>query len=149
MERAAAIRLRKGYGETRPHRSRRTLAIQRIAVPSIAAIQSEGDLEVVLLHETHSVLAEIIGPELYAVGGIPPEQSVLFHTRSSFNLFLVLVVEFFAEGTRSACINSKFQNWSLLKGLRWFCDRYADESSDSWLHGVVMPLTYPVDKITI
>ena len=58
---------------------------------SIAAIQSDGDLEVVLLHESHSVLAEIIGPELYSVGGAAPEQSVVFHTRSSFNLFLILL----------------------------------------------------------
>ncbi len=103
-------------------------------MPSVAAIQSEGDLEVVLLHETHSVLAELIGPELYSVGGTAPEQSVLFHTRSTFNLFLILVVEIFAEGPRSAYINQKFQNWSLLKGLRWFCDRYACEAKSVGLH---------------
>lgn len=97
-------------------------------MPSLAAIQSEGDLEVVLLHETHSVLAEIIGPDLYSVGGTVPEQSVLFHTQSTFNLFLILVVEIFSEGPRSALIHQKFQNWSLLKGLRWFCDRYAGEA---------------------
>lgn len=70
---------------------------------SVAAIQSEGDLEVVLLHETHSLLAEIIGPELYSVG-VPPEESVQFHTRPSFTLFLILVIEFFAEGSQSAMI---------------------------------------------
>ena len=115
-------------------------------MPNIATIQSEGDLEVVLLHETHSVLADIVGPELYTVGGIPPEQSVLFLTRSSFNLFLVLVVEFFAEGTPSAHINSKFQSWSLLKGLRWFCDTYPDEASDSGLRGAVSDLETWVAK---
>lgn len=47
---------------------------------SVTAIQSEGDLEVVLLHESHSVLAEIIGPELYSVAGTASEQSVVFHT---------------------------------------------------------------------
>lgn len=103
-------------------------------MPSVAAIQSEGDLEVVLLHETHSVLAELIGPELYSVGGTPPEQSVLFHTRSTFNLFLILVVEIFAEGPQSAYINQKFQNWSLLKGLRWFCNRYPGEAKSVGLH---------------
>ena len=109
-------------------------------MPSVAAIQSEGDLEVVLLHEAHSLLAEIIGPELYSVGGTPPEQSVLFHTRSSFNLFLILAVEFFAEGPRSAIINQKFQNWSLLKGLRWFCHRYPDEANAAGLQEVVSSL---------
>ena len=115
-------------------------------MPSVAAIQSEGDLEVVLLHETHSVLAEIIGPELYSVGGTPPEQSILFHTRSSFNLFLILVVEFFAEGPRSASINHKFQNWSLFKGLRWFCERYPDEAKAAGLQEAVSSLESWVAK---
>ena len=106
-------------------------------MPSVAAIQSEGDLEVVLLHETHSLLAEIISPELYSVGGVPPEESVQFHTRASFTLFLILVVEFFAEGPRSAFINEKFQNWSLLKSLRWFCDRYPDEANAAGLQEAV------------
>lgn len=107
---------------------------------SVAAIQSDADLEVVLLHEAHGVLAEIIGPELYSVGGTAPEQSVLFHTRSSFNLFLILVIEFFAEGPRSALIDQKFQNWSLLKGLRWLCDRYADEGRASGLEEAIAAL---------
>lgn len=115
-------------------------------MPSVAAIQSEGDLEVVLLHETHSVLAEVIGPELYSVGGTPPEQSVLFHTRSSFNLFLILVIEFFAEGPRSAHINQKFQNWSLLKGLRWLCDKYPDETNAAGLQKAVSQLEIWVNK---
>lgn len=109
-------------------------------MPSVASIQSEGDLEVVLLHETHSVLAELIGPELYSVGGTAPEQSVLFHTRSTFNLFLILVVEIFAEGPRSAYINQKYQNWSLLKGLRWFCERYTSEAESSGLHPALSAL---------
>ena len=115
-------------------------------MPSVASIQSEGDLEVVLLHETHSVLAEIIGPELYSVGGTAPEQSVLFHTRSSFNLFLILVIEFFAEGPRSAQINQKYQNWSLLKGLRWLCDKYPDETNAAGLQEAVFQLETWVEK---
>ena len=73
----------------------------------------------------------IIGPELYSVGGVAPEQSVLFHTESSFNYFLILVIEFFAEGARNSLINDKFENWSLLKGLRWLCCRYPDEAKQS------------------
>jgi hypothetical protein len=113
---------------------------------SVAVIQSEGDLEVVLLHEAHSVLAEIICPELYSVGGTPPEQSVIFYTRSSFNLFLILVVEFFAEGPHSVNINQKFQKCSLLKGLRWFCNRYPDEVNAVGLQEAVSDLETWVTK---
>ena len=115
-------------------------------MPSVAAIQSEGDLEVVLLHEIHSVLAEVIGPELYSVGGTPPEQSVLFHTRSSFNLFLILVIEFFAVGQRSAHINQKFQNWSLLNGLRWLCGKYPDETKAAGLQEAVSHLVNQLNQ---
>lgn len=107
---------------------------------SIVSIKSEGDLEVVLLHETHRALAEIISPELYSVGGIPPEQSVLFHTGSCFNLFLILAVEFFAEGRRSAFINQKYQNWSLLNGLSWFCTAHQDEATATGLDVAVSNL---------
>ena len=109
-------------------------------MPSVAAIQSEGDWEVVLLHKTHSALAELVGPELYSLGGVAPEQSVRFHSRSTFNLFLILVVEIFAEGPRSAYINQKYQNWSLLKSLRWFSERYASEAESSGLHPAVSAL---------
>lgn len=114
----------------------------------IAAIRSEGDLEVVLLHESHELLAEIIGPELYAISGSPPNQQVLFHTHSAFNLFLILVVEFFAEGSQSAYIDDKFQNWSLIKGLRWFCNTYPDESSQTKLENAVANLeTWLVQEV--
>ena len=115
-------------------------------MPTVAAIQSEGDLEIVLLHEAHSVLAEIIGPELYSVGGTAPEQSVLFHSRSSFNHFLILVIELFAEGPRSAFINQKFQNWSLLKGLHWLCDQYPNEATVSGLQPAVQQLEIWLEK---
>lgn len=113
---------------------------------SVAAIQSEGDLEVVLLHEAHSVLAEIIGPDLYTVGGTVPDQSVYFHTHSSFNLFLILVVEFFAEGARSAFINEKYQNWSLLKGLGWLCQQHLEEATASGLEQAVSTLDVWIAK---
>lgn len=50
----------------------------------IRSIQPEGDLEIVILHETHGLLAEIIGPELYDIAGEPLDQYVRFHERSSF-----------------------------------------------------------------
>ena len=49
----------------------------------IAAIQSEGDLEVILLHEAHSALAGVINPALYSIGGNRPEQTALFHDAPS------------------------------------------------------------------
>ncbi len=79
-------------------------------------IRSDGDLEVVVLHETHSALANIIGPDLYKVGGSAPEQSILFHNGPSFNLFLIYLIELIAEGQQSAYIDEKFQNLSLISG---------------------------------
>ena len=99
----------------------------------IPVIRSEGDLEVILLHETHGLLADIVGPDLYAVGGAPPEQSVLFHTHSSFNLFLILLVEFIAEGQQSTYIDDKYQNLSLIRGLFLFCEKHKNEAEESGL----------------
>lgn len=100
---------------------------------SVASIRSEGDLEVAVLHEAHSVLADIFGPDLFSVGGTQPDQSVLFHRSSCFNLFLILISEFFAEGSQSAFIDEKYQNWSLLKGLGWFCNIHPDEAQATGL----------------
>ena len=104
---------------------------------AIPTIRSEGDLEVVLLHEVHSALARIIGPDLYSIGGTPPEQTALFQNPSCFNLFLILIVEFFAEGRKSVYIDQKFQNLSLLSGLQWFCSKYPEETSSSGLFSEV------------
>jgi hypothetical protein len=93
-----------------------------------AAIQSSGDLEVVLLHEANGVLADIIGPNLYTIYGTAPEQDVTFKSEQHFNLFLILLVELTAEGSRSAFIGNKYENWSLLRGLRWFCSIHDDET---------------------
>lgn len=101
---------------------------------NIPVIRSEGDLEVVLLHETHGLLADIIGPDLYSVGGTPPEQSVLFHTHSSFNLFLILLVEFIAEGQQSAFIDQKYHNLSLLRGLSRLCEKHKKETEEIGLN---------------
>lgn len=107
---------------------------------TVASIRSQGDLEVVLLYEAHDALAEIVGPELYSVGGTAPEQSVLFHSNSCFNLFLILLVEFSAEGWQSAFVGQKYQNWSLLRGLAWFCTAYQDEAANTGLDAAVPSL---------
>ena len=107
---------------------------------NVASIRSQGDLEVVLLHETHSALAGLIGPDLYEIGGAPPDQSAQFGDRPSFNLFLILLVEFFAEGTKTALIDDKYQNWSLIKGLTWFCAKYPDEAQAAGLDSALADL---------
>lgn len=46
--------------------------------PPHVTIQTEGDLEVVVLLETHSLLGRLIGPDFYSVGGVAHEQNVVF-----------------------------------------------------------------------
>ena len=113
---------------------------------NIPVIRSEGDLEVVMLHETHSALAELIGPELYSIGGVAPEQSIIFHNRPCFNLFLVQLIEFVAEGQQSAYIDEKFKNLSLLSGLRWLCDKYPTESTECELEKHLQCLEIWIEK---
>ena len=101
-------------------------------------IRSDGDLEVVVLHEAHCVLATIVGPDLYNVGGEAPAQSIMFHDRSSFNLFLIYLIEFTAEGQKSAFIDERFQNLSLLSGLHKVCDFHTDEcEKHSLIEGIL------------
>ncbi len=107
---------------------------------SVASIRSDGDLEIMLMHEAHDALAEIVGPNLYEVRGSDDDQEAWFRSESHFNLFLILVVEIFAEGPRSAYIDEKYQSWSLLTGLSWLCTRYPSEASASGLVAAVSAL---------
>ena len=100
---------------------------------SNVSIQSEADLEIVLLHENYDLLATIIGPELYAIYGERPDQEILFHNSSSFAYFLILVVELFAEGSRAAFIEGKSVNISLFDGMKRFRNNYPQEASESRL----------------
>jgi hypothetical protein len=106
----------------------------------LASIQSDGDLEVVVLHESHGLLADIISPDIYGVAGAPPDQNVFFHSRVSFAMFLVHLTELLAEGARSALIAGRYQNWSLLRGLSWLCARHASEAQSSGLTDAVSTL---------
>lgn len=101
-------------------------------MPSIS-IQSEADLEIVLLHENHELLATMIGPELYGIYGERPDQEILFHNSSSFAYFLVLIVELFAEGSRAALIEGKNLNISLFEGMKRFVSNHPEEASQSGL----------------
>lgn len=105
-----------------------------------AAIASEGDLEVVVLHESHGLLAEILNTELYEVKGTAPDQTALFHTELAFKTFVLLVNEFFAEGSRSAHIHAKYENWSIENGLDWLCKKHVAETHRAGLAEAVANL---------
>ncbi len=112
----------------------------------IASVRSDGDLEIVILHEAHEALADLIGPDLYEVRGAPPAQEVWCRTESHFNLFIILVAEFLAEGHSSAFIDDRNQSWSLLKGLRWLCEKYPSESSSAGLDTAVSAFEFWIDR---
>ncbi|HQP89170.1 MAG TPA: hypothetical protein PLL76_23175 [Thermoanaerobaculia bacterium] len=108
---------------------------------TVPSIQSEGDLEVVVLYESHELLASLIGPDLYSVGEPPTRGTAQPHDSAAFDLFLIRVGEMLAEGARSAAINGGYQNWSLLGGLGWLSRRYPDEAADSGLASALGTLT--------
>jgi len=113
---------------------------------STIGILSEGDLEVITLHEAHGALAKLIGPDLYTILGDPPNQQVQFSNQSTFDLFLMRVSEFFAEGTRASRIDGEYKNWSLLSALSWFCRRYPDETNAAGLDDALTNLIAWHDK---
>lgn len=70
-------------------------------------ISSEGDLEVAIFHENQAAFTDIINPDLYTVVGNSPNQHILFHTDSCFNLFLIYISEMFAEGSNNVVFTGK------------------------------------------
>lgn len=94
-------------------------------------IQSEGDLEVVVLFEAHSLLASIIGPDFYTIYGQQPEQETSFKDSVCFDHFLVLSHEFIAESPVK--FDGHSITLSLQSGLKRFCDRYPAEGEHSGL----------------
>lgn len=94
-------------------------------------IKSEGDLEVVVLFEAHSLLASIIGPDFYTIYGQAPEQDASFKDSVCFDHFLVLAHEFIAES--SIKCDGHSTTLSLQSGLKRFCDRYPAEGEASGL----------------
>ena len=106
----------------------------------VATIQSIGDLEVLVLHEAHEALSEIISPQMYAVLGTPPDQQAQFHNEITFKLFLVLIIEFFAEGVRNVSIDGNIENLSLIAGIQRVCEMHPDEANASGLDSAVAGL---------
>ena len=113
-----------------------------------AVIQSEGDLEIVLLHESHGALASIIGKDLYTVSGDAPNQEIWFQDERRFDLFLVLLVELFAEGRDAVTINGRRKNLGLLDGLGWIDQKLRGESVDCGLNAALSELRNWLDTET-
>jgi hypothetical protein len=93
-------------------------------------IKTAGDLEVVVLYEAHDLLAGLISPDYYALGGDPPTE-VRFHTAASMWNFYVHVHEFVLEGPNVAVAG--VTRPSLLAGLLWLSMRYTAEARHSGL----------------
>lgn len=90
---------------------------------------TEGDLEVAILSESLEAFYGIINHDLYKVYGNPPNQNIMFHNSSCFDLFLIRLQEVFAESSWPVTvINGKRKNLSLLSATIWFTERYPEES---------------------
>jgi hypothetical protein len=96
----------------------------------IFTIESEGDLEVMVLLETHSLLADIIGPDFYAMAG----KEAVFHSRLTMDYFIVRVIELSAPGNDVVKLNNQQISISLLGGLKRVCANNAGERAIGPLH---------------
>ena len=99
----------------------------------IASIKSDGDLEIVILHEAHGSLASIVGPHLYKIEGEVPEQKVLFPNRPLFDLFLLRLYDFIRTDTASPSLDKRHAGLSLLGGLRHLCAQHPAETDEAGL----------------
>jgi len=96
------------------------------------SITTEADLEIVFLHETHSLLADIISDEYYKTLGTPPVE-VSFHSRGTLLGFLSHVEELVAEAKDTVTIEGKPLSMSLLGAAERFCERHQEEAQQSGL----------------
>lgn len=94
-------------------------------------VQTEGDLEVLVIHENFDLLSVTISPDLYKVLGNNPNQNILFHNDSCFDLFLIHINELFSEGIENVVIDGKNHNLSLFDGSKWLCSKHECESKIS------------------
>ncbi|MXY40091.1 MAG: hypothetical protein F4Y62_09850 [Rhodospirillaceae bacterium] len=113
-----------------------------------AIIQSEGDLEIVLLYESHGALASIIGKGSYTISGDAPNQEIWFPDERRFGLFLILLVELFAEGRDVVTINGSRKNLGLLDGLGWLDQKHRAESEGCGLNAALTELRNWLDTET-
>lgn len=120
--------------------------IAKIERMDTARIRSYGDLEVVLLHEAHGALADLITPDLYVVLGNVPHQQIQFPSSHLFDLFLIRAVELFGEGETIRLDDGTRKRWQLIGGLWWFCQKYSDEAFHCGLTESIRQLTEWADQ---
>ena len=98
-----------------------------------AVIQSSGDLEIVLLHESHEALASVVGKNLYTISGDAPKQEIRFQNEHCFDLFLVRIVELIVEGRAVVTIDGRNRNLGLLDDLSWLDQKVRAETENCGL----------------
>jgi len=82
-------------------------------------VRSAGDLEAVYLHETHDLLAHLIGPNYYRLLG----DQVQFHDGASFSDFFIHVEEMLSGGREQVRFPGAPEDQSLLGVGAWFAER--------------------------
>lgn len=92
-------------------------------------ISSAGDLEIVVLYEAHSLMADIISPQLYHVVGQPDAQNVHFHGRPAFRLFAIRAAELWSEAADNVAVSGVPKNLSILNGLAWVTEQIPEGSA--------------------
>lgn len=110
-----------------------------------ARIRSVGDLEVVLIHESHEALATIIDSRLYTVLGAAPDQQVSFQNDLFFDLFLIQTVELFVKGKSIRFDDETQMTLSLVDGLKWLCETYPVEVAQCSLADALQTLMAWID----
>ena len=109
-------------------------------------ISSPGDLEVSVLYEAHSLLADIISAELYEVVGKPTEQSIHFKEQCRFHLFIIHAAELWQEARANALVDGAPNNLSILSGLNWAAENRLNEPSVETLRARIWELEFWLDQ---
>jgi hypothetical protein len=95
-------------------------------------ITSPGDLEVVLLYETHLLLGNVISTDYYDLRGSPPFE-VSFRNDAVFGDFLVHVEELFALGSNHVQLGGRERQLSLFAASEWFSKQHPVEADGAGL----------------
>ena len=94
-------------------------------------VTTAGDLEAVILAESHEALSDIVGPYMYTVSGDSGQQQAMFATSEVFALFYIRVHEFLADATNISPDGEVPSTLSLLNGGLWLADRYSSLAEQS------------------
>src|SRR5690348_7559453 len=89
-------------------------------------IQTEADVEALILYENVSAFPGLISKDIYNVYGSPPQQNILFHNSVCRDLFCINLYELFAEN-EVRLQNGTTLRLSIFSGLEWVAQRYAHQ----------------------